>query len=133
MSYKINHLAIVVSDLEQAVNFWQNALGMPLERKESNPSENVNIAFMDAGNSHIELLEPINTDSGIAKFLEKRGAGMHHLCLEVENIEAVMDRLVSKGVELINDSPKTRDDGTRYCFIHPKSTFGVMIELYETA
>lgn len=133
MSYKINHLAIVVPNLDEAVAFWQDALGMPLERKESNPGENVNIAFMDAGNSHIELLEPSNTDSGIAKYLDKRGAGMHHVCLEVDDIEAVMARLVSRGVELINDAPKTREDGTRYCFVHPKSAFGVMIELYETA
>ncbi len=132
MPDKINHLAIVVADLDAAVGFWHDALGLPLERTEENPGENVNIAFMNIGGSHIELLEPTDSESGIGKYLEKRGPGMHHVCIEVADIEAAMHRLRAHGVELINETPRTReDDGVRYCFVHPKSAFGVMVELYE--
>lgn len=132
MSYKINHLAIVVPDLQDALKFWHDALGLQVERTEQNPDENVNIAFMGAGGSHLELLEPTNADSGIGKYLEKRGPGLHHVCLEVDDIEAAMQRLKDHQIELINDAPKTRaEDGIRYCFIHPKSSLGVLVELYE--
>lgn len=132
MSYKINHLAVVVPNLDDALHFWQNALGLTLDHTEENPDENVNIAFMEIGGSHIELLQPTNDESGIGKYLAKRGAGMHHVCIEVDDIEATMQRLRTHNIELINDTPKTRaDDGVRYCFVHPKSTFGVMVELYE--
>ncbi len=132
MPIKINHLAIVVPNLENALAFWHDALGLELGGREENPGENVNIGFLQIGESRIELLEPTNTDSGIGRYLEKRGPGMHHLCIEVENLEATMDQLRQKGIELINDTPKTRhEDGIRYCFIHPKSAFGVMVELYE--
>ncbi len=132
MVNKINHLAIVVENLEEALNFWQEALGLPLTATEENPGENVNIGFLKIGESQIELLEPTDDESGIGKYLAKRGAGMHHLCVEVDDIEATMQRLRDHNVELINDEPKTRaDDGVRYCFVHPKSAFGVMLELYE--
>jgi methylmalonyl-CoA/ethylmalonyl-CoA epimerase len=132
MSYKINHLAVVVPDLDNALRFWHDALGLPLDHTEENPDENVNIAFMEIGGSHIELLEPTNNESGIGKYLAKYGAGMHHICIEVDDIEAAMQRLRDHHIELINDTPKTRpEDGIRYCFIHPKSAFGVMVELYQ--
>lgn len=132
MSFKIDHLAIVVSDLEEALAFWRDALGLPLDRTEANPGENVNIAFMHVGDSHIELLEPTDASSGIGRYLEKRGAGMHHICIQVEQIEATMARLRQHNIELINDEPKTREaDGVRYCFIHPRSAMGVLVELYE--
>lgn len=87
---------------------------------------------MEIGGSHIELLQPTDDESGIGKYLAKRGAGMHHVCIEVDDIEATMQRLRDHNIELINDTPKTRsDDGVRYCFVHPKSAFGVMVELYE--
>ena len=128
---RIAHIAIVVEKLEDALHFWQDALGLPLERTEQNPDENVAIAFLPLGESEIELLEPTDPESGIGKFLAKRGAGMHHLCLQVEDIQATMERLRAHGVELINESPRTRPDGTRYAFVHPKSAFGVLVELYE--
>jgi methylmalonyl-CoA/ethylmalonyl-CoA epimerase len=132
MSYKINHLAVVVPNLDDALLFWKDALGLSLDRTEENPDENVNIAFMAIGGSHIELLEPTDDESGIGKYLAKRGAGMHPICIEVDDIEAAMQRLQDHNIELINDTPKTRtEDGIRYCFVHPKSTFGVMVELYE--
>ena len=134
MSLKINHLAIVVPNLSDALHFWRDALGLELERTESNPGEHVEIAFMKAGESHIELLEPTNPDSGIGKYLAKKGPGLHHVCLEVEDIEAAMQHLRDHDIELINDVPKIREeDGIRYCFVHPKSTYGVLVELYEIA
>ena len=132
MANKINHLAIVVENLDEALGFWQDALGLSLTATEENPGENVNIGFLKIGESQIELLEPTNAESGIGKYLAKRGAGMHHLCVEVDDIEATMQRLRAHDVELINDLPKTRtEDGVRYCFVHPKSAFGVMVEFYE--
>jgi methylmalonyl-CoA/ethylmalonyl-CoA epimerase len=133
MSHKINHLAVVVADLPTALHFWHEALGLPLERTESNADEGVEIAFLPVGQSEIELLQPTSPESGIGKYLAKKGAGLHHVCLEVENIAATMQHLRGQGIELINDAPKTRPEGTRYCFIHPKSTGGVLVELYELA
>lgn len=130
-SVKINHLAIVVEDMDKALGFWRDALGLSLGKVEHNDGEEVDIAFLPLGEGEIELLAPINETSGVAKYLAKRGAGMHHLCLEVDDIVATMERLRANGVELINDTPKTNAEGTRYVFIHPKSAFGVMVELYE--
>ncbi len=132
MANNINHLAIVVPNLNEALHFWRDALGLALARTESNPDENVNIAFVEAGASHIELLEPTDSESGIGRYLDKKGAGMHHVCIEVDDIEATMQRLREHAIELINETPKMRpSDSVRYCFIHPRSTNGVLVELYE--
>jgi methylmalonyl-CoA/ethylmalonyl-CoA epimerase len=134
---RIHHLAIVVEDIQPALEFWHTALGLPLSKIERNEGESVEIAFLPFGDSgrenggEIELLAPIDTTSGVAKYLAKRGAGMHHLCIEVDDIGATMQRLKEHSVELINDAPKFNDDGTQYCFVHPKSTFGVLVELYQ--
>ena len=130
---RISHLAIVVEDIPAALAFWHEALGLPLGKVERNAGEEVEIAFLPLGESEIELLAPINDTSGIAKYLAKRGAGMHHVCIEVEDVAATMQRLTAHHVELINDTPKINPDGTKYCFIHPKSAFGVLVELYELA
>jgi methylmalonyl-CoA/ethylmalonyl-CoA epimerase len=133
MIKNINHVAIVVEDLDSALGFWRDALGLPLAKTEENPGENVDIAFLPVGESEIELLQPTDPDSGIGKFLAKKGQGMHHLCVEVADIEAVIARLVSHGIDMINDIPRIRPDGTRYAFVHPKSAGGVLVELYEIA
>lgn len=127
----IDHLAVVVEDLDAALAFWHTALGLPLDRVEDIPAEAVQAAFLSAGGAHIELLKPTTDDSGIARYLQKRGAGMHHLCLGVADIDAALACISAQGFELINETPRTRADGTRYAFIHPKSTGGVMVELYE--
>jgi methylmalonyl-CoA/ethylmalonyl-CoA epimerase len=127
----INHLAIVVENVEPALRFWRDALGLEVGLVQRNEAEEVEIAFLPLGESEIELLAPINETSGVAKYLARRGPGMHHVCLEVENIEGIMQRLRDHGVELINDTPKENEAGTKYCFIHPKSAFGVLVELYE--
>ncbi len=126
----INHIAVVVEKIDEALPFWRDALGLPLSKTEDVPSEQVQVAFLDVGESHIELVQPTTEDSGIAKYLAKKGAGMHHICFEVDDIEAALAHMREKGVELINDSPKERN-GRRYAFVHPKSTGGVLVELYE--
>jgi methylmalonyl-CoA/ethylmalonyl-CoA epimerase len=128
---KIDHIAVVVDDMSAALNFWQNALGLTLQGTEHNEQEAVDITFLPIGQSRVELLKPTTDDSGIAKYLTKRGPGMHHLCLAVEDIDAAMTQIAAQGVQLINETPRTREDGTRYAFVHPKSTGGVMVELYE--
>lgn len=128
---KINHVAIVVEDVDVALTFWRDALGLTLNHVERNEEEAVQIAFLPTGESEIELLAPITAESGVAKYLAKKGAGLHHICLEVEHIEAVLARLSSHQIELINDTPKMRPNGIKYAFVHPKSTGGVLLELYE--
>ncbi len=128
---KIDHIAVVVNDMDAALDFWNRALGLPIEGMENNEHEAVDIAFLPVGESRVELLKPTTGDSGIAKYLAKRGAGMHHLCLAVLDIEVAMRQIEAAGIELINETPRTREDGTRYAFVHPKSTGGVMVELYE--
>ncbi len=128
---KINHLAIVVEDVQTALGFWRDALGLPVGKVERNEGEEVEIAFLPLGESEIELLAPINETSGVAKYLAKRGAGMHHICLEVDDVAATMQRLREHNVELLNDAPKVNELGVKYCFIHPRSAGGVLVELYE--
>lgn len=128
----LNHVGIVVEDMETALSFWRDALGMSIKHQERNDDEEVEITFLDAGDtSTIELISPTTDDSGIAKYMSKRGAGQHHVCIEVENIVAAMQELVGKGYELINETPRKRHDGTLYAFTHPKSSGGVMVELYQ--
>jgi len=89
------------------------------------------VAFLPLSGSEVELVLPTTEDSGISKYLAKHGPGMHHICLEVDDIEGMMSRLKSKGVRLINEEPRTASDGKRYVFIHPESTSGVLVELYQ--
>jgi methylmalonyl-CoA/ethylmalonyl-CoA epimerase len=128
---RINHIAILVDDLDSSLEFWRDALGLELAQVQDNPGEQAMIAFLPTGDSEIELVEPTTDSSGLARYLEKRGPGMHHICLEVDDIAAMLDRLREKGVQLINEQPKTGADGRKYAFIHPKSAHGVMVELYE--
>jgi methylmalonyl-CoA/ethylmalonyl-CoA epimerase len=128
---RINHIAVVVEDVSTALSFWQRALGLNLSHTERNEGEEVEIAFLPVGQSEIELIAPISENSGVAKFLANRGPGLHHLCIEVDDIAASMAQLAANGAQLINETPRTRDDGTRYAFVHPKSTGGVLVELYE--
>lgn len=128
---KINHVAVVVDDMEKALSFWRDALGMQLQELRDVPAENSQVAFLPLEGSEVELVFPTSADSGIAKYLAKRGSGMHHICLEVDDIEAMLTRLRSKGIRLINQEPRTGEDGKRYAFIHPESTSGVLVELYE--
>jgi methylmalonyl-CoA/ethylmalonyl-CoA epimerase len=130
---KINHVAIVVPDVHQALAFWHDALGLPLQHTERNEDEAVEIAFLPVGEGEVELIAPITEDSGVAKYLAKKGAGLHHLCLEVADVTAALAQIKAAGAELINEEAKVRPDGTRYAFVHPKSTGGVLLELYQVS
>jgi methylmalonyl-CoA/ethylmalonyl-CoA epimerase len=127
---KLNHLAIVVENIEDALPFWRDALGLPMGEIQNVPQEEVKVAFLNSGESHVELVQPTSEESGIAKYLAKKGQGMHHICFEVEDIAAALAQMKSKGVELINEEARERD-GRKYAFIHPKSTGGVLVELYQ--
>ncbi|HET6446347.1 MAG TPA: methylmalonyl-CoA epimerase [candidate division Zixibacteria bacterium] len=131
MIKKISHIAIVVPELEQALSFWVDTLGLPLEYVEHVPDQDVDVAFLPTGNSEIELLEPVGSESGVARFMEKRGPGLHHICFEVEDIDLMLDRMRQSGVPLINETPTIGTGGKKIAFIHPRGTGGVLVELYE--
>jgi methylmalonyl-CoA/ethylmalonyl-CoA epimerase len=129
---KIDHLAIAVADLEAALAFYRDALGLEVERIEALASEGVRVAFLPLqSGARIELVQPTQEDTGIARWMNKHGPGMHHVCLAVPDIESALRRLAACGCELINPQPIIREDGTRYAFVHPRSAFGVLVELYE--
>ncbi len=128
---QINHVAVVVDDMDKALSFWRDALGMELRELRDVPAEKSQVAFLPLQDSEVELVRPTSDDSGIAKYLAKRGPGMHHVCLEVDDIVAMMEQLKAKGVRLINEEPRTASDGKKYAFIHPESASGVLVELYQ--
>jgi methylmalonyl-CoA/ethylmalonyl-CoA epimerase len=128
---KIDHIALIVEDLDKALEFWHDALGLDLSHVEDVPSEHAIVAFLPARESEVELVKPTNEDSGIARFLKKRGPGMHHICFEVYDIEETMQHLKNKGVRLINQTPEIGTGGKKIAFVHPESTNGVLVELYE--
>ena len=127
----INHVAVVVDNMEKALSFWCDALGMELHELRDVPTEKSRVAFLPLAGAEVELVTPTSDDSGIAKYLAKRGPGMHHLCLEVDDITGMLAQLRAKGIRLINEEPRTAADGKKYAFIHPESTSGVLVELYE--
>lgn len=128
---RIDHIAIVVDDMEKTLEFWRDALGLELHDIQNIPAEMAQIAFLPTGGSEIELVKPITGDSGLARYLEKRGPGMHHVCLEVDDIASMLAQLKRKGIQLINEEPRLSADGRQYAFIHPKSANGVLVELYQ--
>jgi methylmalonyl-CoA/ethylmalonyl-CoA epimerase len=128
---QINHVAVVVDDMDKALSFWRDALGMELHGLRDVPAEKSQVAFLPLPGSEVELVKPTTDDSGVAKYLAKRGPGMHHLCLEVDDIEEMISQLKAKSVRLINEEPRIAADGKKYAFIHPESTSGVLVELYQ--
>lgn len=127
----INHVAVVVDDMEKSLSFWRDALGIKLHELRDVPAEKSQVAFLSLAGAEVELVMPTTDDSGIAKYLAKRGPGMHHLCLEVDDIEGMMKELKAKNIRLINEEPRTAADGKKYAFVHPESTGGVLVELYQ--
>lgn len=128
---KIDHIAILTGDLEGALSFWHEALGMELGGVEEVPAEKSLVAFLPTAGSEVELVKPTTDDSGLARYLEKRGPGLHHVCLEVDDIEGMLQRLKEKSIQLINEQAVTGIGGRKYAFIHPKATGGVLVELYQ--
>jgi methylmalonyl-CoA epimerase len=129
--YKLDHIGIAVKDLEESLKFYRDALGIQLEGIEVVKEQKVTTAFLPVGESHIELLEATDSDSPISKFIEKRGEGIHHIAIKVENIEEHLQRLDEKEVRLIDREPKQGANNKKIAFIHPKSTSGVLLELCE--
>ena len=133
MTKKLNHIAVLVENIDESLAFWQDALGLPLGKMEEVEAEGAKVAFLPMGESKLELVQPLDSDSGLGRVLQKRGSGLHHICIEVEDIQAALARLQTHEVELINPEARTREDGTQYAFIHPKSTGGVLVELYQVS
>ncbi|MBI5946318.1 MAG: methylmalonyl-CoA epimerase [Chloroflexi bacterium] len=127
----LNHVAVVVEDMEKSLLFWRDALGIELHELRDVPAEQSQVAFLPVAGAEVELVMPTTNDSGIAKYLAKRGQGMHHLCLEVDDIEGMLSQLKAKQIRLINEEPRASVDGKKYAFIHPESTGGVLVELYQ--
>jgi methylmalonyl-CoA epimerase len=137
MPKSIHHVAIVVGDLDEALAFYRDALGLEVAARRRVEEEGVEIAFMPVGDAEIELLQPLTDDSGVARFLEKRGEGLHHICLATDDtaggLEAAMARLKGAGARVLSEEPQVDAQGTRYVFVHPKSAHGVLIELYQAS
>lgn len=133
MITRIDHIGIAVQSIDDALQFFADALGLELDHKEIPEGESATVAFLPVGGSDVELVEPLDTESGIAKFLAKRGEGIHHICFEVDDIDAALARLKEHGAELINETPRINTRGQKYAFVHPKSAHGVLVELYEKA
>lgn len=127
---KINHVAIAVPDLDASLTFWRDALGLAVDHIEDVPSQKSMVAFIPCGDSEVELVKPTAEDTGVAKFIAERGGGMHHLCFEVDNIDEMLAELKGKGVRLINETALELP-GRKMAFVHPKSTGGVLVELYQ--
>ncbi len=128
---KIEHIGIAVKDLANANQLFEKLFNRSHYKVEAVESEGVSTSFFQLGETKIELLEATNENSAIAKFIEKRGEGIHHIAFEVEDIAAEMERLTKEGFQLIHQSPKEGADNKKICFLHPKSTNGVLIELCQ--
>ena len=128
----IEHIGIAVKELKVSIPLFEKLLNTPSYKTESVDSEQVNTAFFQKGETKIELLESLSTDGVIAKFIEKKGEGMHHIAFEVEDILTEMERLKNEGFVLLNETPKKGADNKWVCFLHPKGTNGVLMELCQT-
>ena len=128
---KIEHLGIAVKDLEAADRTYEALLGIASYKQEAVESENVVTSFFEVGESKIELLASTDPEGPISKFIEKRGEGIHHVAFEVDDIRAEMKRLAAEGFTILNEEPKRGADNKLICFVHPKSTNGVLIELCQ--
>lgn len=128
----INHVAMVVGDMESSLSFWRDALGLALHELRDVPSENSRIAFLPLAGSEVELVLPTSDDSGVAKYLAKRGPGIHHICLEVDDLDAMVAQLKARGIRLINEEARFTSAGVKYAFVHPESAGGVLVEIYQT-
>ncbi len=129
--YKIDHIAIAVKDLDESLKFYRDILGLKLESIEIVKDQKVRAAFLPIGDTHIELLQAIEPDSPVGKFIEKKGEGIHHIAFKVENIEEHLDNLEENDVKLIDKKAKIGAKNKKIAFIHPKSTSGVLLELCE--
>ena len=128
---KIDHIGIAVKDLNAAKYFYEEVLGIRVSEIEEVKEQKARVAFLPTGDSEIELLESTGVDGPIAKFIEDRGAGLHHIALRVENVQGTINELKEKGIRLIDEVPRYGAGGAKIAFIHPKATFGTLIEICE--
>jgi methylmalonyl-CoA/ethylmalonyl-CoA epimerase len=131
MLKKINHIAIAVNNIEEAAKFYQTVLGLTLSGVEVVTAQKTKVGFFKIGESDIEFVQPIGPDSPLVKFLETKGPGIHHICFEVDDVEAEVKAYLEKGAALIDQKPRPGAHNTRVAFVHPKSSSGVLIELCE--
>ncbi|MEO7659475.1 MAG: methylmalonyl-CoA epimerase [Pyrinomonadaceae bacterium] len=129
---KINHLGIATKNIDEALKFWGDALGLENIHTETIDDQKVRVAMLPIGESRIELLEPTSDDSPISKFLDKRGGGIHHIAVDVEDIEAALAKLKSQGMRLIDQHPRVGAEGCLVAFVHPSSANGVLLELVQS-
>jgi len=128
---KVDHIGIAVNSIEDGKSLWMDALGLSFEGTETVEEQKVTTAFFPVGESEVELLESTAPDGPVAKFLEKKGAGVHHVAFRVENIEEALAELKEKGIRLIDEKPRKGAGGAKIAFLHPKATNGVLVELCE--
>jgi methylmalonyl-CoA/ethylmalonyl-CoA epimerase len=131
MIKKINHIAVAVNNLEEAAKFYQTVMGLTLSGVEVVPAQKTKVGFFKIGESNIELVQPAEPDSPLVKFLESKGQGIHHICLEVDDIEAEVKSFLEKGSTMVDQKPRPGAHQTKVAFVHPKSSGGVLIELCE--
>jgi methylmalonyl-CoA epimerase len=128
---KLDHLGVAVRSLAPALELYRDRLGLAVQGVEEVPQEKVRIAFLPLGDTRLELLEPTTDDSPVARFIDKRGEGLHHICFEVENLDGILARLPGSGIDLLPGYPRAGAEGGRVAFFHPRSTGGVLMELCE--
>jgi len=131
MIKKINHIAVAVTNLEEAAQFYEKVLGLHLSGVEVVPAQKTKVGFFKIGESNIELVQPSEPDSPLVKFLESKGQGIHHICLEVDDVASEVKNLIEKGAKMVDSQPRPGAHRTQVAFVHPKSSSGVLIELCE--
>lgn len=131
MVSKIDHVGVAVKDLAEALKFYEDVLGLKAQGTEIVKEQKVNVAFLPVGDSEIELLESTEPDGPIAKFIEKKGEGVQHIALRVDDIEKAIEEMKAKGMRMIDEKPRYGAGGARIAFMHPKSSKGVLLELTE--
>jgi methylmalonyl-CoA epimerase len=129
----VDHIGIAVAALEESLDFYRDSLGLAVHEIEEVPEQKVRVAMLPLGQTNIELLEPTSPDSPIAKFIEKKGPGIHHMAVAVDDIDATLAGLKARGVRLINEQPLTGAGGKRIAFVHPAATGGILLELCQPA
>ncbi|TDY55323.1 methylmalonyl-CoA epimerase [Aminivibrio pyruvatiphilus] len=127
----VDHIGIAVKSIDEALSFWQSALGIQCTGVEEVEEQKVRTAFLPIGDTEVELLEATSDESPVAKFIEKKGEGIHHLAIRVENLEAALAELKEKGIRLIDETPRYGAGGAKIAFVHPKSTGGILLEISE--
>jgi len=127
----VDHIGIAVKSIEESLKFWEAAMGIKCHGVEEVAEQKVKTAFLPLGDTEIELLEPTNADSPVAKFIEAKGEGIHHLAIRVENLEEALAELKAKGIRLIDEKPRCGAGGAKIAFLHPKATGGILLELSE--